>query len=100
MKDCLILCKNKTEELSFHSLCASVCAFLPLNAPLHVPPLPAGGSAPSAGCASAHEPLQRQGETTLMHEDGFNGAGKEKKKNPETKETAVEKIIFQITKSL
>lgn len=47
---------------------ASLC-ILPLNAPQHVPPLPAGGSAPSAGCASGHEPLQSQRNIT----DVFTG---------------------------
>lgn len=50
---------------------AELLLFLPLNAPLHVPPLPAGGSALSAGCASGHERLQRQRNST----DSLAGKG-------------------------
>ncbi len=60
----LILGKNKRKKASFQDLSVHFFNFLPLNAPRHAPPLPAGDSAPSAGCASGHELLQWQRHTT------------------------------------
>lgn len=59
---------------------------LPLIAPQHVPPLPAGGSGPSAGSASGRGPLQQEGNVTdacargRMMRFKFNAAEKKKKK--------------------
>lgn len=52
------------------SLFFSFVWLLPLIAPQHVPPLPAGGSGPSAGSASGRGPLQQEGNVTDVHVDG------------------------------
>lgn len=62
---------------------------LPLIAPQHVPPLPAGGSGPSAGSASGRGPLQQEGNVTdacargRMMRFKFNASEKKKKERLE-----------------
>lgn len=80
---------------------------LPLIAPQHVPPLPAGGSGPSAGSASGRGPLQQEGNVTdpcargRMMRFKFNAAEKkEERTSRETSKPQQGQIIFQITKNL